>query len=201
MHVPTSRLDALFTTRLSPTWQFFATAISFPPKSSPSISSSNGGVPGPLETKGLIAGPTNLQMTLQRDTGKWCTEYSYSADDSLWGFRVLHNFGVGGKEKDGKEGLGKDGETMNGLTTSMGNEGRGESPNTVRKRVDNLESDHSVSVGGGLRGRFSAGAEMFFSAAEKSAGSEFFCFSLPSFSFSHRPRVCFAFYPLEFSSH
>lgn len=101
MHVPTSRLDALFTTRLSPTWQFFATAISLAPKTFPS-SSSISDLNHPT-SNGLIAGPTNLQMTLQRDTGKWCTEYSYSADDSLWGFRFLHNFGFGGTTISGKE--------------------------------------------------------------------------------------------------
>ncbi|KAH7904456.1 hypothetical protein BJ138DRAFT_1166473, partial [Hygrophoropsis aurantiaca] len=25
--------------------------------------------------------------------GKWCTEYTRSAEDGKWGVRVLHNFG------------------------------------------------------------------------------------------------------------
>lgn len=191
MHVPTSRLDALFTTRLSPTWQFFATAISLAPKTFPSSSSTS--ELNHSTSSGLIAGPTNLQMTLQRDTGKWCTEYSYSADDSLWGFRFLHNFGSGGKEnspsfhKDqavnetlgikennilvSNEESSLESESMSSLNGNA-NITKSEKLERVDDQISSsLDSDHTT-VGGGLRGRFSAGAEMFFSAAEKSAGRE-----------------------------
>jgi distribution and morphology protein 10 len=83
-------------------------------------------------------------LSLQHDTGKWCTEYTYSGDDSMFGLRVLHNFG-----KHGHAQFGID-ETRH----------RGRSP-----RIDEDEA-----MEGGLKGRISAGAELYFSAKEKSAG-------------------------------
>ena len=95
-------------------------------------------------------------FNLQHDVGKWCTEYTYSAEDSMWGVRVLHNFG-----------------RLAGPSTLEGNghaNGNGDHGNVTRragvKRVD--EED---AVEGGLKGRVSMGAEMYFSAKEKSAGS------------------------------
>ena len=83
-------------------------------------------------------------MYLQHDTGRWSTEYTWSADDSMWGARVLHNFGRLAGEEDDRE-----------RNTSVGGE----------KRID--EED---AMEGGLRGRFSAGAEVYVSLKEKSAG-------------------------------
>lgn len=171
MHVPESRLDALYTTRLSPTWQLLLTAVSLPriapsapagdkaadPSGAPTGATSSGGVGVP------VPGATNLQITMQNDTGRWCTEYSYSADDALWGFRVLHNFG----------------SSSSSAPTGSTSTAQGEmAPATDEKlrRVDEgtgvEETGLEAVVGGGLRGRFSAGAELFFSAVEKSAGRE-----------------------------
>lgn len=85
-------------------------------------------------------------MNLQHDTGRWSTEYTWSADDGMWGARVLHNFGRLAGEEDVREGGLVNGE----------------------KRVD--EED---AMEGGLRGRFSAGAEVYVSLKEKSAGGMF----------------------------
>lgn len=254
MHVPSSRVDALFTTRLSPTIQFYSSAISLAPRNIGLNSNSSGGGGNYSNSNGngynnnnnynglgLMAGPTNLQMTLMRDTGKWCTEYSYSADDSLWGFRFLHNFGVGGVNGAGagKEGNGvcngignpsianpsvNPSEVANannlnlnrnpnstspsstntteskntktdvnplsdsplGLNSSRGNQYGSTSSSSYVEQQERQDGNHGdgdaesntdTAVGGGLKGRFSAGAELFFSAAEKSAGREYSLYS------------------------
>ncbi|GAK64877.1 mitochondrial distribution and morphology protein 10 [Moesziomyces antarcticus] len=191
MHVPSARLDALWTKRLSPTWQLILTAVSTPPKypinalhsaalatQSAYASGAKAGMAGGvdrLDASGTLsastvssstttqqpaaaselgpAGSTNLQLTLQRDTGRWFTEYSYSVDDALWGFRVLHNFG-----------LSDTGEPHPSSSTEIVTSGQG--------RIDSTagQGEGDADAGGGLRGRFSAGAEVFVSTVEKSAG-------------------------------
>ncbi|ELU45439.1 hypothetical protein AG1IA_00528 [Rhizoctonia solani AG-1 IA] len=64
-YVPSSRLDALYSVRLSPTLQGLIAAVSNPrARFSPPLSS-------PLRES---AG--NVMFSLQHDTGRWCTEYS-----------------------------------------------------------------------------------------------------------------------------
>ncbi|KAJ7904312.1 mitochondrial distribution and morphology protein 10 [Mycena olivaceomarginata] len=138
-YLPTGRLDALYSTRLSPTLQALVAAISHPPSNLPADMSNRG------------ANVSNLIVNLQHDVGKWCTEYTYSADDSMWGVRALHNFGKLGGPVDTSE----DPDKSNSVTAG----GAG------LKRVDEEEA-----VVGGLKGRFSAGAEFYFSAKERSAG-------------------------------
>jgi hypothetical protein len=82
-------------------------------------------------------------MSLQHDTGRWCTEYTWSADDNMLGARVLHNFGKLVREDP---------------------EGR------TRQRVKRVDEEDAME--GGLKGRISAGAEVYFSAQEKSGGGE-----------------------------
>ncbi len=82
-------------------------------------------------------------MSLQHDTGRWCTEYTWSADDNMLGARVLHNFGKLAREDP---------------------EGR------TRQRVKRVDEEDAME--GGLKGRISAGAEVYFSAQEKSGGGE-----------------------------
>ncbi|KAI9454607.1 mitochondrial distribution and morphology protein 10 [Russula earlei] len=159
LYVPTSRLDALYSTRLSPTLQALVAAISDPradrrqSQSTRTVSASS---------------PSNVMFSLQHDTGRWCTEYTYSAEDSMLGVRVLHNFGklappfsesvvVDESEQQQQQqqrfAASRAGGTSGGATTNM------------NKRID--EED---AMEGGLRGRISAGAEIYFSAKEKSAG-------------------------------
>ncbi|KAJ7117402.1 mitochondrial distribution and morphology protein 10 [Mycena crocata] len=134
-YLPSGRLDALYSTRLTPTLQALVAAISHPPSNLPSDMGSRGG------------NVSNLIVNLQHDVGKWCTEYTWSADDSMWGVRVLHNFGK----------LGIPAETSDDPDRKPSTAGL--------KRVD--EED---AVEGGLKGRVSAGAEFYFSAKERSAG-------------------------------
>ncbi|KAJ6629197.1 mitochondrial distribution and morphology protein 10 [Mycena sp. CBHHK59/15] len=138
-YLPSGRLDALYSTRLTPTLQALVAAISHPPSTLPAdLSSRSGNV-------------SNLIVNLQHDVGKWCTEYTWSADDEMWGIRVLHNFGKLGIPVDSSDDPEK-----NNSTAARG---------VGLKRVD--EED---AVEGGLKGRLSAGAEIYFSAKERSAG-------------------------------
>lgn len=136
LYLPTRRLDALYSTRLSSTLQGMVALISNPCTNSPS----------PLPVRGSDSSG-NIMFNLQHDIGKWCTEYTWSAEDSMWGVRVLHNFGKLGTSSD--------------IDESSSHASR--RPNL--KRVD--EED---AVEGGLKGRVSMGAEVYFSAKEKSAG-------------------------------
>ncbi|KAF8528984.1 mitochondrial distribution and morphology protein 10 [Hysterangium stoloniferum] len=141
MYIPSGRLDALYSVRLSPTFQAVVAAISDPRSNNPALSSRS--------TRGnpTAPGPSNLMLSLQQDTGRWCSEYTWSADDAMFGFRVLRNFGR----------LHLDSEESTDERPSWRIDGR--------KRVDEEEA-----MEGGLKGRLSAGAEIYFSAKEKSAG-------------------------------
>jgi len=140
-YLPTGRLDALYSTRLTPTLQFLVAAISDP--------SSNGF----MDSQPRRANASNIMLNLQHDIGKWCTEYTWSADDGMWGVRVLHNFGkLGTPLEVSAEDVDKASSTASGSGVGA-------------RRVD--EED---PVEGGLKGRVSAGAEFYFSAKEKSAG-------------------------------
>ncbi|KAF4574773.1 Mitochondrial distribution and morphology protein 10 [Pleurotus pulmonarius] len=134
-YLPAGRLDALYSTRLTPTLQALVAAISEHPTSLSSANRKN-------------ANPSNIMFNLQHDVGKWCTEYSWSAEDGMWGVRVLHNFGRIASDSP---------EELNG-------NGVGPSRTSI-KRID--EED---AIEGGLKGRLSMGAEFYFSAKERSAG-------------------------------
>lgn len=142
LYIPTGRLDALYSLRISPTLQAVVAAISDSPSALPRSDASN------------------LMVSLQHDVGKWCSEYTYSAEDSMWGVKVLHNFGRIGQS-----------------STEVAVKPR-------EKRIDEEEP-----IEGGLRGRVSAGAELYFSAKEKSAGCV--CFSFYSISMLHTESSVF----------
>ena len=135
--MPTGRLDALYSMRLTPTIQALVAAISDPRSNIPS------------EFRGRNADPSNLMINIQHDIGKWCTEYTWSAEDGMLGVRVLHNFG-------------KRGTTSEVLEDSL----------SSRKRAGVKRIDEEDAVEGGLKGRMSIGAEVYFSAKERSAGGQ-----------------------------
>ena len=87
-------------------------------------------------------------LSLQHDTGRTCTEYTWSAEDGMFGVRLLHNFG--------KLALSPEEAIKAQQSVSTGSR---------QKRVDEEEA-----MEGGLKGRISAGAEVYFSATERSAG-------------------------------
>lgn len=138
LYIPTGRLDALYSVRLSPSTQAMIAAIS-DPRSSLSMEQSR--VPS--------APSSNVMFSLQHDTGKWCTEYTWSAEDGMWGIRCLHNFGKLGNSGDHSD------------------EGNPVSPK-ARSKPKRIDEEDAME--GGLKGRISAGAEFYFSVKEKSAG-------------------------------
>jgi distribution and morphology protein 10 len=135
-------LDALYSTRITPTLQAIVAAISDPLSN----------VPPEMRRRG--GDVSNIMLNLQHDVGKWCTEYTWSAEDGMWGVRVLHNFGKLGTPVDNMEDSEKNVSAASGSGAGL-------------RRVD--EED---AVEGGLKGRVSAGAEFYFSAKERSAGGQ-----------------------------
>jgi distribution and morphology protein 10 len=104
--------------------------------------------------------PGNVILNFQQDTGRWSTEYTYSATDGMLGFRGLYNFGL----------------TEASLTTPVDEPpilalqpliGPGADEADKQTRVDEEEA-----MEGGLRGRFSAGGEIYFSRKQRSLGGE-----------------------------
>jgi len=138
LYIPTGRVDALYSTRLSPNVQALMAAISDP--RSNSLSSER--------VRGINIPTSNVMLSLQHDTGRTCTEYTWSAEDGMLGVRLLHNFG---KLAPSPEEAAKAQQSA--------------STGSRQKRVDEEEA-----MEGGLKGRISAGAEVYFSARERSAG-------------------------------
>src|SRR5579872_1594400 len=71
LYIPTGRVDAVYTTRLSPGIQALVAAISDPRSNSFSVE----------RTRGANVTTSNVMLSLQHDTGRTCTEYSWSAED------------------------------------------------------------------------------------------------------------------------
>ena len=89
-------------------------------------------------------------MSLQHDTGRWGTEYTWQAESggNILGLRVLRNFGKHGNVESSVDEVNAHNEV------------------STPKRVDEEEA-----MEGGLKGRLSAGAEIYVST-EKSAGGK-----------------------------
>lgn len=149
LYVPSSRLDALYSTRLSSTLQALVAAISDPRADLKQSQSTR-----------TASSPSNIMFNLQHDTGRWCTEYTYSAEDSMLGIRLLHNFGKLAPTSASLSGSAAASDESERSATS-----RGGTRVKMKKRID--EED---AMEGGLKGRISAGAEIYFSAKEKSTG-------------------------------
>ncbi|PVG00566.1 hypothetical protein CPB86DRAFT_701009 [Serendipita vermifera] len=133
LYVPTGRLDALYSTRLGTSWQVVAAAVSELRNQSFTQRTKQ------RRTESIDH--SNILLNLQHDRGKWCSEYTWSAVDGLWGARVLYNFGKPRGE---------------------------ETEDRYRRREKRVDEEEAME--GGLKGRISAGAEVYFSAREKSGG-------------------------------
>ena len=145
----------MYSTRLSPTLQATVAAIS-----DPRYSLYN----NERATRSSGVSPNNMMLSLQHDTGRWCTEYTYSAEDGMWGVRCLHNFGKIGGVHAQNDGAAPAATVANGDSNIVAVSADAQSK-TKPKRVD--EED---AMEGGLKGRISAGAEFYLSRQEKSAG-------------------------------
>lgn len=96
-------------------------------------------------------------FSLQHDTGKVCTEYTWSAEDGMWGVRSLFNFGRVGVPAE---------------PPAEDSERAGRAPLARQSGIKVKRVDEEDAMEGGLRGRVSVGGEFYFSAKEKSAGGE-----------------------------
>lgn len=144
VHFPSFHVSGLATTRVSPTVQ---AQLAFTHQ--PTIARLRYSPRGEVEPKAAAAHPPgNLLLSLQHDTGQYSGEYTYSASDGMFGLRGLYNFGWQG------EGIRKEAKISDG-------EGR-------RSRVD----DEEELMEGVLRGRFSAGGEIYLSLKQRSLGGE-----------------------------
>jgi mitochondrial distribution and morphology protein 10 len=83
MYLPTSKLEAMYIRRASPTWQYIFSFVS-------DLKPGRGSAVSPFKYSLLI----QVTAQFQRDVGKYSTEYIISSDDLLIGFRGLWNFGA-----------------------------------------------------------------------------------------------------------
>lgn len=147
LHFPSCHLSGLATTRVSSTVQ---AQLAFTHQ--PAMARLRFSPRGDVATKvGPVHPPGNLLLSLQHDTGQYSGEYTYSASDGMFGVRGLYNFGW------------QDEEAKNDLKTADG-----------EHKAGRLEDDEEM-LEGGLRGRFSAGGEVYLSLKQRSLGSESHC--------------------------
>lgn len=176
LHLPTLHLSGLATTRLTSTLQAHLAFLSQPSAPTPRASSASptpSHTRQPSETAAPVSVPTpgNILLSLQHDTGRYAGEYTYSAQDGMFGVRGLYNFGWT-QDEDIED-----------------------APDAGR-RVDEEEM-----MEGGLRGRFSAGGEVYFSAKQRSFGSEFQSCSMYESSPSPQFQPVYALRPCLRSTH
>ncbi|GAA5981303.1 hypothetical protein JCM10908_004059 [Rhodotorula pacifica] len=184
LYAPTPRLDALYIRRISPTLQGLVSLITVPsPPPPPTLTWESGDPTASLSASTIAAsasaGPTSgplarlseLELKLQHDTGRWSTEYSYAVGDGMWGVRGLYNFG-----RWGDPGLANAPLPVPPLAGGAGPLEQSEQDVSVPPSTDASTSTMFGSSGGqdetptGLKGRWSAGGEIYFSAQERSAG-------------------------------
>jgi distribution and morphology protein 10 len=104
-----------------------------------------------------------MMVSMNHDTGKWSQQYSYSTEDGLFGARVLHNFPATTTVRRR--------ENNPGLANNVAQDGQVSLMSTDRKKlIDEDEVMDNV-----LKGRFSVGGELYFSAQRKSAGGKQNC--------------------------
>ncbi|KAH9467070.1 hypothetical protein MJO28_000353 [Puccinia striiformis f. sp. tritici] len=158
-HLPTYRLDGLCSYQFSPTLQGLATLVSIPSTSSTNGILSSGNPDNSPTNQHMnggngIGGPSiwNLMLSMNHDTGKWSQQYSYSTEDGLFGARVLHNFPTT-------------------TTTRRRENGTSDHSDHIINSFDRRELiDEDEVMDNVLKGRFSVGGELYFSALRKSAG-------------------------------
>lgn len=161
LYAPSPRLDALWVHRLSASTQALISLVSVPSQLSVSPLSWQSDENSPSTkiesaSSGTAARLSELEIKLQQDVGRWSTEYSYAVGDQMWGMRGLWNFGKSGS---GEEVEVEVEEKLEGPPTR-------DAELEKRERVVDEEEEMST----GLKGRWSAGGEVYFSAQERSAG-------------------------------
>ena len=167
MHFPSLYLSGLATTRLAPTLQLHLAFLSLPnPPSARPTSPSNashsrapsGGDNNAASQVSSPPTPSNLLISLQHDTGKYAGEYTYSVQDGMFGWRGLYNFGWKDTLKELQE-------------VARPSLGTGASAAVLQQAGAAGTAIVQEVQGAGQKGRFSAGAEVYFSAKQRSFGS------------------------------
>ncbi|WWC96393.1 hypothetical protein V866_003261 [Kwoniella sp. B9012] len=149
LHLPSLHLSGLATTRLTPTLQAHLAFLSQP--ASPAATR-------PASPNTPPSHSRNILLSLQHDTGRYSGEYTYSAQDGMFGIRGLYNFGW--QPSDIKNLIYNQSTPSGGVITVVKKESEPDG-----KRIDEEEM-----MEGGLKGRFSAGGEVYFSAKQRSFG-------------------------------
>lgn len=144
VHFPSFHVSGLVTTRVSPTVQ---AQLAFTHQ--PNIARLRYSPRGEVVPKAAAAHPPgNLLLSVQHDTGQYSGEYTYSASDGMFGLRGLYNFSW------------QDEEARKAAKSTEGEK--------KQSRVDD-EEELMESV---LKGRFSAGGEIYLSLKQRSLGGE-----------------------------
>ncbi|OCF75541.1 mitochondrial distribution and morphology protein 10 [Kwoniella mangroviensis CBS 8886] len=149
LHLPSLHLSGLATTRLTPTLQAHLAFLSQP--ASPAATR-------PASPNTPPSHSRNILLSLQHDTGRYSGEYTYSAQDGMFGIRGLYNFGW--QSADIRNLIYNQSTPSGGVITVVKKETEQDG-----KRIDEEEM-----MEGGLKGRFSAGGEVYFSAKQRSFG-------------------------------
>ncbi|KAJ9109125.1 hypothetical protein QFC21_000453 [Naganishia friedmannii] len=186
LHFPTLHLSALATTKLNPGWQASLMFIHSPATGVRGFGSGAAGSTSGISESGSSSGnptsqgaangasssssspsqstivtppppPGNVILSLQQDTGRYSTEYTYSATDGMLGFRGLYNFG-----------LTEAALTADGPPSSHDKEIFSSDQDLLMDKQTRIDEEEAME--GGLRGRFSAGGEIYFSRKQRSLG-------------------------------
>jgi distribution and morphology protein 10 len=202
LHLPTLHLSALASTKLSTNLQGSLAFMHSPGTlfrsdggSSGGSGSAGSGVGSASSSTQQQSGPTfppsppaNLLLSLQQDHGRWATEYTYSAKDGMVGLRGLWNFGLTEEmlrptALDDYPIVHKAGPAL----PSSFNPGEFEGKTDDGKRGPLVDQEDSSE--NGLRGRFSAGGEIYFSVKQRSLGCESDVVGKPSACLADRDTI------------
>ena len=182
LHLPSLHLSALASTKLSTNLQGSLAFMHSPGALFRSDAGTNGGSGGSA-TSGTGGGsssgsqqggpatppspPGNLLLSLQQDHGRWATEYTYSAKDGMFGLRGLWNFGL--SEDMLRPCTLEDYPIIQPSNPATSPRIAATSSNGSEIKTGTLiDQEHSSE--NGLRGRFSAGGEIYFSVKQRSLG-------------------------------
>ncbi|CAG8532434.1 10871_t:CDS:2 [Paraglomus occultum] len=149
LHIPTTRLEILYSKKLSPWSQFLFTGIN----------------------EHTRRGAPHVTAEIQYDAGKWCTEAFYSTNRSLIGLRGLYHLA------DDSASAAKDSQSDNGIVTDNAstpkNKLQKQSPSRLAE-FHNHSSDESEEFDNdmveGLKGQWTVGTEIYYGASERSGG-------------------------------
>ncbi|KAF9581751.1 Mitochondrial distribution and morphology protein 10, partial [Lunasporangiospora selenospora] len=167
LNLANARLEALFSRRISKHRQFVISGISDPASRAAS----------------------HLSTQLQYDKGKYCAEVSFSTDDGLIGVRGLYNFGRDFDEsyqdmlREGRERRRRQGKELDEDKAieekfekdllQQKDKAAGPSPRAGFDRTDYLGEEPAeewTMPSERIRGYWSVGAEVYYSATEKLGG-------------------------------